>query len=301
VGINSYNLKKWTKMLLGKSLLHVNQPKGKYYEKNQIVGYYNDLTEKVTKSNYKIDEVPKIKNEYGEDEEFAIAIFQYGLGAFDLYLNTQKEEYLTRFKVALDWAIKNQLDNGAWKIFEKQSPEKPYSSMAQGEGVSLLLRAYIKYNEVQYLEAAKKAIDFMINDYNEQGTAEFIGEDVYLKEFINEPVVLNGWIFSIFGIYDYLLICKDDNKIKEIYSKTISTLEKVLIKYDLKYWSRYDISKRIASPFYHNLHVELLKVLYDLTDNGIFKEYAEKFEGYSKNKLFMLRAFINKAIQKVRE
>ena len=41
-------------MLLGKSLLHVNQPKGKYYEKNQVVGYYNDLTEKVTKSNYKI-------------------------------------------------------------------------------------------------------------------------------------------------------------------------------------------------------------------------------------------------------
>lgn len=36
-------------MLTGKSVLHVNQGLGKFFRPDELAGYYNDLTEKVTK------------------------------------------------------------------------------------------------------------------------------------------------------------------------------------------------------------------------------------------------------------
>lgn len=49
MSITAYNIKKWTRMCLGKSILHVDQGEGKIYSIEEIKGYYNDLTEKVTK------------------------------------------------------------------------------------------------------------------------------------------------------------------------------------------------------------------------------------------------------------
>lgn len=48
MGISIYKIKKWTKMLTGRSISHVNQGMGKIYSKDDIRGYYNNLTEKVT-------------------------------------------------------------------------------------------------------------------------------------------------------------------------------------------------------------------------------------------------------------
>lgn len=40
-------IQKWIKMCLGKNGLHVEQRMGKKISKNDIAGYYNDLTGKV--------------------------------------------------------------------------------------------------------------------------------------------------------------------------------------------------------------------------------------------------------------
>lgn len=288
-------------MITGKSILHVNQPIGKVYSKYEIKGYYNDLTEKVLKGNLSKDELPKVEEKKGKLIEFPGAIFQYGLGAYDLFLTKKDEKYLKIFSNSLKWAINNATEDGGWNIFKDDSNKNQFSSMTQGQGASLLLRGYIQYNDSKYLELAKKAIYFMIKPLEEDGTTKYSNDDVYLKEFPNEPVVLNGWIFSIFGLYDYLLVNPKDEKIKKIYNTTIKTLAKELNKFDLKYWSRYDIKNRIASPFYHHLHIQLLRVLKELTDDKIFEDFANKFENYEKNKIYKIKAFILKAIQKIKE
>lgn len=48
MAINIIQIQRWAKMLVGRSVEHVNQSIGKVYSKNEIRGYYNDLTEKVT-------------------------------------------------------------------------------------------------------------------------------------------------------------------------------------------------------------------------------------------------------------
>ena len=75
--------------------------------------------------------------------------------------------------------------------------------MAQGEGISLLLRAFIVTGNDNYLKAAEMAKDFMLLPIEKGGTARYEGDNVFLYEYTYEPLILNGWIFSIWGLYDY--------------------------------------------------------------------------------------------------
>lgn len=85
-------------MLRGKSILHVNQGLGRCFSTTDICGYYNDLTEKVTKMPELLncDELPHVEDERGEQILFPVAVFQYGLGAYDLYLLKHDERYLKK-------------------------------------------------------------------------------------------------------------------------------------------------------------------------------------------------------------
>lgn len=300
MAINAFNIKKWYKMITKKSILHVEQPVGHFYNKNKIKGYYNDLREKVIKSGLQEKELPKTELPNGEKIDFPIAIFQYGLGAYDLYIETNDKKYFSMFENAAVWAINNQEENGAWATFEHESVSNPYSSMAQGEGVSLLLRYFIETKQQEYLDKSKLAIGFLKENVKYGGCTLYDNNDIYLKEFPQKPTVLNGWIFSLFGIYDYYLATNEKEEI-DFFNKSIETMKKVLPKYDIGYWSKYDIDKKIASPFYHKLHINLLYVLYDLTGDDVFKHYAEKFKKYQTKRVNRIHSFAKKAMQKVFE
>lgn len=300
MGINRQKIKKWTNMLLGNSSYHVNQDEGKVYSKKEIRGYYNNLTEKVSRFGLAGDTVPTTVVDSGETIYFPIAIFQYGLAAFDLILLNQGDTNELRSKVlsCANWAVENQEENGGWISFAYESPEYPYSSMAQGEAISLLLRAYQLENNEAFLNTAKKAYQFMIIPISDGGTAKYDGKKVYFYECPADPLILNGWIFSIWGIMDY---CKyfDDVSAKKILNQTLDTLENDLTKFDIGYWSMYEDGMRICSPFYHKLHIAQLNVMYDLTGKQIYKDYADRFLKYQNNGMNRKRAFIKKAMQKV--
>lgn len=46
MSLSVYNIKKWIRMLMGRSLLHVPQNIGNSFSLIEIKGYYNDLTHK---------------------------------------------------------------------------------------------------------------------------------------------------------------------------------------------------------------------------------------------------------------
>ena len=301
MALNLYNLKKWTKMVTGNSILHVNQGPGKIYSLVEVEGYYNDLTEKVIKDpDFDNLSVPVYKIETGENIYFPISIFQYGLGAYDMYLLKKEDIYLEKFKLCVDWALEYQNEKGAWDTFSYKNPNAPYSAMAQGEGISLLTRAYSYSNNEKYLMAAKKATDFMLLPIEKGGTTVYIKNQVYLKEYTDQPVVLNGWIFAIFGLYDYLKV-NDDEKVVEIYKKTLNTISEKISLFDNSYWSKYDSEKIIASPFYHSLHIAQLRVLYNLTKIESFNTYANLWEKKNFNFFYKNYAFFVKVFQKLKE
>lgn len=285
--------------MTGKSISHVNQGVGTCYSKEKIAGYYNDLTEKITKDDPSIL-VPKYHVDSGKEIYFSIGIFQYGLAAYDLFLTTKEKIYVDKLIACANWAIENQQDDGSWITFAYKDEAHPYSSMAQGEAISLLIRAHIVAGDDRYVEAAKKAKDFMLKPVSEGGTAEYDGDNVVLYEYTPNPVILNGWIFSIWGLYDW---CKyvDDEEERMVLNKSLLSLEKYLPRFDMKYWSKYEDGKRICSPFYHKLHIAQLDVMYDLFGNSIYLEYKNKWEKYQESFWKPKKAFLKKVWQKIFE
>lgn len=299
--LNMYNISKWSKMLAGKSILHVNQGVGKIYAKGQIKGYYNDLTEKVLKDkNTSSTYIPRIMLETGAEVLFPTAVFQYGLGAYDLYLLEKQDVFLKKFKLMAEWALNNQEENGAWNNFFYIYPEAPYSAMAQGEGASLLIRAYNEFGEEKYLSAAKKAINFMLTPIEDGGTTLYQEKDIIFQEFTHRCTVLNGWIFALFGLYDYIVI-SNDAQAKDVLERTLFCIKAKLNEFDNGYWSMYNTEGMITSPFYHSLHIAQLNVLYDLFEIESFKEYANRWTVYQDHWFNRKRAFTVKAIQKLTE
>ena len=299
MGVSIYKIKKWYKMLTGQSISHVSQGIGTCYSKETVAGYYNDLTEKITKDDPNIL-VPKYHVDTGEEIFFTIGIFQYGLAAYDLYLKTGEQQYLDKLLACANWTVENQPEDGGWVTFDHECPEQPYSSMAQGEGISMLIRAHIVTKEDKYLDAARKAKDFMLKPLTEGGTTDYQGTDVYLYEYTFRPLVLNGWIFSLWGLYDYFKYTSDEQT-GTILVATLETLKKKLPEFDIGYWSMYEDGKRICSPFYHDLHIAQLDVMHDLFGDEIYKEYAQKWDACRRSFWNPKLAFIKKAWQKVME
>ena len=295
-------LNKWAKMLSGKSVLHVTQDAGRTYSKSEVKGYYNNLTEKVLNPGALLDETNLVYNITNEGKRvyFSIAIFQYGLGAYDLYLMTAEIKYKQLFMRTVDWALANQEEGGAWNTFSIVNIAPPYSSMAQGEGASLLARAYMETRDLKYLQAAKRAIDCMCRSIADGGCTQYSGRKMWFKEYIEKPVVLNGWIFSIWGLYDYYK-ASGDARYKQSLDNAVNALEQDLALFDCSYWSKYDMGNKLSSPFYHRLHVAQLKVMYELFDRKTFLDYANQWDRHQHNKMYCGWAFVVKVYQKLTE
>lgn len=301
MAINTYNIKKWYRMLTGTSFEHVNQGMGKCFTADHVSGYFNDMTEKITMTtDFGEDGLPVLKVDNGSSIYFPTVIFQYGLGAYDTYLLTEDKKMLDLMLKCADWAVRNQEETGAWSTFFYENPENPYSAMTQGEGTSLLLRAYLETNDEKYSCCAHKAVSFMLKPISEGGTSEYVNEEVFLHEVTNKPVILNGWIFSLFGLFDYCLTFHDP-KIQSILDRTIQTMANHLSDYDTGYWSKYNCENMITSPFYHSLHIAQMEAMYRISGMTVFRETKERWKKYQKSRLNRIRSFVKKAVQKILE
>lgn len=299
---------RWKNILFKKNRVSIRQAEGKLYSKKEVCGYYNDLTGKVNKNTMlDSDGIPINQIEGNKIVYFPISIFQYALGLWDLYFVSKSDEHSRHFLKLCEWIVNNQQEDGSWNCFQPIGyKEIKYSSMGQGEAISVLLRAFVLTRKPIYVDRAKKAINFMIKPIQQGGTLFVDENDNYIFEEYahinsNKKSVLNGWIFSLFGLFDYLIIFGDSN-VRAIFQKSIASLKKLLPLYDRKkYWTNYDLSGRIASPAYHDLHICLLRTLSDVCDDSFFLEWANKWEKYERRKTNKFKAIVKKAFQKLKD
>ena len=102
------------------------------------------------------------------------------------------------------------------------------------------------------------------------------------------------------GIYD-LYIATNDSAYRDDLLQGIEGLKHHIHEFDCGYWSFYDLSNRIASPFYHNLHIAQLTALSMIDDSEQFINVLNRFIGYQNNTFNRTKAFVFKSIQKVLE
>jgi len=227
-----------------------------------------------------------------------IAIAQYGLGNYNLFCRTGDPARRRKFLAVADWLVANLEQNpaGLWVWnhhfdWEYRTPLKApwYSALAQGQGISLLVRAHQETGNAAYLEAAQCAFETFLKTTDEGGVT-YVDEEGYtwFEETIVVPPthILNGFIWAAWGVYDYHLYT-EDQEARRLFAEAVRTLRDNLHRFDAGFWSLYEQSgtrmKMLASPFYHHLHIVQLQVMHRLTGEPIFADYARRWEAYRRN------------------
>ena len=243
-----------------------------------------------------------------------IAITQYGLGNYNLFLDNGENHNFEKFYSVAVWLIDN-LELNKKKVpvwhhyfdYEYRNTLKSpwYSGLAQGLGLSVLLRAYHETKDQKFLDAHDKAWISFTKNLDDGGVLYNDTEgNIWIEEYIVSPPthILNGFIWALWGVYDNWKL-NNSNSAKVLFEKCIKTLKYNLIKYDSGYWSLYEQSDTflpmISSPFYHKLHIVQLKILYNLTKENFFDELARKWELYNHSILKRNKALIKKTLFKI--
>ena len=138
-----------------------------------------------------------------------------------------------------------------------------------------------------------------------EGGVKYVDEnnDLWLEEYavLPPPHVLNGFITILFGIHEFHRTTNNKQSLK-LWNDGLKTLKNNLEKYDAGYWSYYDLQDKYPATYkYHTLHVRQLKILYDLTGEKIFDDYAKKWEKYKEKWISKKHADITRNILTIKK
>lgn len=157
-----------------------------------------------------------------------------------------------------------------------------YSGMAQGQALSAFVRLYQETDDPKYLEWADKVFQ-SFRQPKSDGVPIWVSmvDDGYywIEEYpMEKPTkVLNGFIFAIYGLYDYYqLTGKEEAKVLLLASLTTiyDHIEKYRNKDDASF---YGLKLDHRSVHYHLVHIEQLKALHDITGEQYFLDMSEQF------------------------
>jgi len=227
-----------------------------------------------------------------------IAIAQYGLGNYNLFRRVGDPERRRKFLAVADWLVENLERNPAglwvwnhhfdWEY--RDTLKAPwYSALAQGQGVSVLVRAHRETGEGRYLKAARDAFHTFQRDVRVGGVThtDERGYICFEETIVDPPThILNGFLWASWGVYDYFLHTQDEEA-GRLFDEAVRTLRDNLPRFDVGFWSLYEQSgtrlKMLASPFYHSLHIVQLRVMHRLTREAVFAQYADRWDAYRRS------------------
>lgn len=278
--------------------------------------YYQDFSRKADYSGpYDPFGIPLLDYQGRTGKQYnPIAIAQYGLGNYNLYRRSAERDRQQMFLRIADWLVEN-LEVNAYGVsvwhhhfdWEYRTLLKApwYSALAQGQGISVLVRAFQETQESRYLGAAEQAFQAFTLGTHEGGVSYRDEEgNLWLEEYLVDPPshILNGFLWASWGVYDYARLTGQETAFR-LFEEATGTLAVNLFRYDTGYWSLYELSPTwlpmLASPFYHRLHLVQLQVMAKLTGELLFLECAQRWEGYQRDPLKRRRSLLQKALFKL--
>ncbi|MCF7911179.1 MAG: D-glucuronyl C5-epimerase family protein [Candidatus Cloacimonetes bacterium] len=297
--------------MINKFLHDINTPKTRYAIAKDVtssdLGYYYFMFDEKRVAGGKDQKLLSHFDENGipvnktyidvEGEEyiyFPITIGQMGLAVFHTWLKSGKEEDRERFLHYPRWFETNAEESrklGArWltkvPLPQYQNPGPWQSAFSQARAINILLRGFQLTGNDDWADLAKLALQPFSLPVKEGGVTILIDQAPFYEEYTAElpTMVLNGMIFALLGIYDYVRVFPDDKTARILFDSGIQTVADILPVYDLGYWSRYNHCQAEWYPEidpatiqYQRLHIAQLKVLYKITEIPIFQKYAQIF------------------------
>lgn len=204
------------------------------------------------------------------------------------YKITQDDEFLVRSKkfaqklIDISYTVNDAIYfpyNFNWNLhgIPGETMSSPwFSGMAQGQVLSAIIRLFEVTKDSSYLPICDKIfLSFTRQISGKKPWMTFIDKNGYLwiEEYPWErgpTLALNGFIFAIYGLYDYYILTQN-NRCKKILDGSLTTIKKYIKVYrnegDLSY---YCLRHRIKYKNYHTYHTEQLLMLYKFTEDAYF-------------------------------
>lgn len=276
------------------------------------LAYYLDIKPRIEEGHYQYfspDGIPITRYANGEFHLSPVNVTSYALGCLDMHIHGLGKQYLDGFLKLADWLCTHQVIHegmGVWLYdYDWQHMKKPWiSGMAQGEALSVLARAYQMTHDVKYINCARQALACFFASVEQGGVASRLHDGrIMFEEYPSvsrSTHVLNGFIYALWGIYDYQLVTGCPSA-QMLWQQGVATLVQNLDQYDTGWWSYYNLAdqNRIVSSFmYHNLHVVQLDILFDLTGESAFYVTRDRWSGYMKSPPNRIRALTVKVLEK---
>ena len=150
-----------------------------------------------------------------------ISIGQMGLAVFHTFLDTENQKDLERFLKFPDWFVENaDVDTklGArWltsvSLPAYKNPGPWQLTFSQSRALSILLCAHQHMEQEKYKLLAEQALASFQIPVQKGGVCSPMGWGPFYEEYTAaQPVlVLNGHIFVLFGLYDYVRVFPDNH------------------------------------------------------------------------------------------
>lgn len=233
------------------------------------------------------------------------SIAQYALSQWNHYLATNDERHRQIFLAQALWLVEHEArignDAGGWPISHPHPDvrgESPWlSALAQGNALSVLVRAYQLTQEEVFLEVARRAVRTFHLDILDGGVSAPLGEvGIYFEEVAVYPAthILSGFIFALFGLYDYVALTGDVQTERLIF-RSLATMHSLVDEFDVSFWTCSDLLHRhLASPAHLELQAELLEALAKYNGCEHCSRLASRWKNYRLNVGSRLYYLINK-------
>ncbi|MGH6919554.1 MAG: D-glucuronyl C5-epimerase family protein, partial [Geminicoccaceae bacterium] len=179
------------------------------------------------------------------------------------------------------------------------------SAMAQGRGLSVLMRAWQCTSDERYIAGARRALAAFSVPVARGGVMDAYDGQTTFEEYPAQPAphVLNGMIFALFGLWDLVRAQPDDARAAAIFQRGAATVEALLPRYDTGWWSLYDLyhleaatPRNPCTAHYHDIHIKQLRVMHAITGRQPFDAFARRWAAYQNGSLGRLRAYAEKAV-----
>lgn len=232
----------------------------------------------------------------GEKHYHPVDIAIKGLWLLNNYRLTEDEKYLSLLEIICEKLIEVSDEYNGDLYFpytfdfplhdlEDETVYAPwYSAMAQGQILSLFVRMYEITGQIKYKDYAKKIFDSFLNlKADNEIWVSCIDNDsnLWLEEYpMDIPCfTLNGFIFAIYGVYDYYRINQDNELVWKILLASVTTIHKNILKYrNPGEFSYYCLKHKVKNEDYHYVHIRELKILSKISGEPYFMEMAELFK-----------------------
>lgn len=232
-----------------------------------------------------------------------IRIAQFALHRFGIWCTARDPVARADFLAQADWLRDSQREEGISGLYVFDFPWSKYgapagwtSAMAQGEAISVLLRAHSIEPGAGYADAAVRASQPFTAGIELGGVVWESEREIFFEEIANRhaPHVLNGCIFALWGLWELWRVNPEPWMLARI-EGCISTLRAWLPRFDTGWWSLYSLllsasgRPHLATLKYHQFHIAQMRVLATMFDEPSFAAAADRWTDYAAERGSRLR------------